>query len=63
MINTISSIAQHYGVGLDVIRTDSEADRIIHERRQAVNSKKDNIIKSNLLDQTAVFMETEEQKY
>ena len=31
LINTISSIAQHYGVGLDVIRTDSEADRLINE--------------------------------
>jgi hypothetical protein len=31
MINTLASIAQHYGVGLDVIRTDSEADKVTIE--------------------------------
>jgi len=50
MINTISSIAQHYGVGLDVIRTDIESDKIIAESRVGINTKLDKLVKQNLLD-------------
>ena len=50
MINTISSIAQHCGVGLDIIRTDQEADKIISESRIGINTKLDKVVKSNLLD-------------
>lgn len=63
MINTISSIAQHYGVGLDVIRTDQESDKIVFEQRRGINIRADAIIKGNLLDQTATCMETKEQRY
>ena len=63
MINTISSIAQHYGVGLDVIRTDHEADKIVAEQKRGINIRSDNIMKANLLDQTAACMQTKEQKY
>jgi len=63
MINTLASIAQHYGVGLDVIRTDQEADKIAAEQRRGVNIRVDNIIRSNLLDQTAVAMQSREQRY
>mmetsp|Transcript_29872 Transcript_29872/g.45663 ORF Transcript_29872/g.45663 Transcript_29872/m.45663 type:complete len:222 (+) Transcript_29872:1177-1842(+) len=63
MINTISSIAQHYGVGLDVIRSDVEADNLIHESRRVVNIRADNIIKTNLIDHTASSLQSEEQKY
>ena len=35
LINAVSSIAQHYGVGLDVIRSDPEADRLLLEHRQS----------------------------
>jgi hypothetical protein len=45
MINTISSIAQHYGVGLDVIRTDIESDKIIAEGRVGINTKLDKLVK------------------
>ena len=45
MINTISSIAQHYGVGLDVIRTDIESDKIIAESRVGINTKLDKLVK------------------
>ena len=58
MINTISSIAQHYGVGLDVIRTDNEADRLVFESKRDINIKFDNLIKTSLIDSTAVCMET-----
>ena len=34
LINTVSSIAQHYGVGLDVIRSDPEADRLLAEHKR-----------------------------
>jgi hypothetical protein len=37
LINSISSIAQHYGVGLDVIRSDHDADRLIHEHRRGIS--------------------------
>ena len=60
MINTISSIAQHYGVGLDVIRTDHEADKIVAEQKRGINIRSDNIMKANLLDQTAAYMQTKE---
>ena len=60
MINTISSIAQHYGVGLDVIRTDQEADKIISESKIGINTKLDKVVKLNLLDQTALCLETKE---
>jgi hypothetical protein len=50
MINTISSIAQHYGVGLDVIRTDQESDKFIHEQQRGINVRADNLIKGNLKD-------------
>lgn len=63
MINTISSIAQHYGVGLDVIRTDIESDKIIAESRVGINTKLDKLVKQNLLDQTAISMKTKEQRY
>jgi hypothetical protein len=56
MINTISSIAQHYGVGLDVIRTDQESDKAVHESKRGINVRVDNIIKANMLDQTAFCM-------
>jgi hypothetical protein len=48
MINTISSIAQHYGVGLDVIRTDYEADMLISEQKRGINVRMDTIVKENL---------------
>ena len=60
MINTISSIAQHCGVGLDIIRTDQEADKIISESRIGINTKLDKVVKLNLLDQTALCLETKE---
>lgn len=63
MINTISSIAQHYGVGLDVIRTDQESDRLIYEQQRGINVRADNLIKENLKDQTGVAMLSIEQKY
>jgi len=63
MINTISSIAQHYGVGLDVIRTDQESDKAVHESKRGINVRVDNIIKANMLDQTAFCMLGEEQRY
>jgi len=44
VINTISSIAQHYGVGLDVIRSDAEADRLIAEQKRGVSQRADNLI-------------------
>lgn len=50
MTNTISSIAQHYGVGLDVIRTDVESEKIIAESRVGINTKLDKLVKQNLLD-------------
>jgi hypothetical protein len=63
MINTLASIAQHYGVGLDVIRTDHVADKIAAEHRRGVNVRVDNIVRRNLLDQTAVGMQSKEQRY
>ena len=63
MINTISSIAQHYGVGLDVIRSDHEADRVTHESTRGINVRTDRIIRGNLLDQTSAAMLTKEQRY
>ena len=56
MINTISLIVQHYGVGLDVIRTDQESDKAVHESKRGINVRVDNIIKANMLDQTAFCM-------
>ena len=63
MINTISSIAQHCGVGLDIIRTDQEAEKIISESRIGINTKLLKVVKSNLLDQTALCLEIKEQRY
>lgn len=63
MINTLASIAQHYGVGLDVIRTDQEADKVAAEQRRGVSIRIDNIVKRNLLDTTAAGMLSKEQRY
>ena len=63
MINTISSVAQHYGVGLDVVRTDQDSDRLVFEQRRGINIRVDAVIKANLQDHTAVCMQTEEQRY
>lgn len=63
MINTLASIAQHYGVGLDVIRTDQEADKVAAEQRRGVSIRIDNIVKRNLLDTTAAGMQSKEQRY
>lgn len=56
MINTISSVAQHYGVGLDVLRTDQDSDELVFEQRRGINIRVDTVIKANLLDHTAVCM-------
>jgi hypothetical protein len=37
IINTISSIAQHYGVGLDVVRVDQESDELIAESKTGID--------------------------
>jgi hypothetical protein len=63
LINMISSIAQHYGVGLDVIRCDHEADEITAQLSNGINQRDDAIIKKNCFDHTAQCMETQEQKY
>ena len=57
MVNTISSIAQHYGVGLEVIRSDLEADRLIAEADNDIDFRANQLVKQNLLDETAVTME------
>lgn len=63
MINTISSIAQHYGVGLDVIRMDQESDRLMVESKQGINITTDKLIRENLIDYASAAMETREQTY
>lgn len=63
MINTISSVAQHYGVGLDVLRTDQDSDELVFEQRRGINIRVDTVIKANLLDHTAVCMQSKEQRY
>jgi hypothetical protein len=50
VVNTVSSIAQHYGVALDVIRSDQDAEHFIHEHKQTKNLRADGVIKGNLLD-------------
>lgn len=32
IINTLASIAQHYGVGLDVVRCDPDAESLLREQ-------------------------------
>ena len=60
MINTICSIAQHYGVGLDVIRTDQDCDKLIAENKSSLNQRLDNLTKNNMMDHAAHAMETQE---
>lgn len=63
LINTLASMAQHYGVGLDVIRTDPEADAILRENQTGPHGKADALIKNNLLDNTALCMESDDQRF
>ena len=58
MINTISSIAQHYEVGLDVIRMVQESDRLMVEPKQGINITTDKLIRLNLIDYVSAAMET-----
>ena len=60
MINTISSIAQHYGVGLDVVRTDNETDVMMVESKRGIDIKRDNLIKQNLIDHASAALDTRE---
>ena len=46
-----------------MIRADAESDKLVFEHKRGINIRADNIIKSNLLDQTAACMETKEQRY
>lgn len=62
LINTVSSLAQHYGVGLDVIRSDPEADRLLAEHKRGC-LRNDHLVQSNLKDHAAAAMETQEQQY
>jgi hypothetical protein len=63
IINTISSIAQHYGVGLDVIRMDQDSDRLMVESKQGVNVAADRLVRENLIDYAGAAMDTREQMY
>jgi hypothetical protein len=58
IINTISSIAQHYGVGLDVVRTDQESDAIIAEMKNGINTTYDYQIKDNMRDHAMTAMDS-----
>jgi hypothetical protein len=63
LINTLTSIAQHYGVGLDVIRSDPEAEAILREHLRGQNGRADALIRENLLDNTAACMKSDEQRF
>lgn len=63
LVNTVSSIAKHYGVGLDVIRADDDGDRVLAERKQGVNAGRDEATNSHLLDHTALCLQSEEQRF
>lgn len=58
LINTLASIAQHYGVRLDVVRADPEAESIIRERLKGQTGRLDARIRDNLIDHTAACMQT-----
>lgn len=63
VVNTLASVAQHYGVGLDVVRSDPEAESLLQEQRSGKERKADALIRRNLLDNTAICMMSDEQQY
>jgi hypothetical protein len=46
-----------------VLRTDQDSDELVFEQRRGINIRVDTVIKANLLDHTAVCMQSKEQRY
>lgn len=60
IVNTLSSIAQHYGVALDVIRADPDAEALLKEQKRGISERDNELIKKNLKDSTMLCMNTSE---